>query len=128
LVEHPEVEVVLGGKSRESRTARVATPTERDRPWPIITAEYRNSAGYQKKTAREILVVSLGVVAGGGEVRGVGVASGRDAGLVLPKHPTRLVGQHLTEGLQGGDTRDVSSFTKRHHILRQNAVVRADHS
>ena len=26
LVEHPEVEVVLGGKLRETRTARVATP------------------------------------------------------------------------------------------------------
>jgi len=38
LVEHPEVEVVLGGKARATRTAQVATPAERDRLWPMITA------------------------------------------------------------------------------------------
>jgi len=65
LVEHPEVEVVLSGKPRETRTARVATPAERDRLWPMITAKYSNCAGYQKKTEREILVVFVEVVAGG---------------------------------------------------------------
>ena len=30
LVEHPEVEVVVGGRPRETRTARVAIPAERD--------------------------------------------------------------------------------------------------
>ena len=45
LVEHPEVEFVLGGKPRETRTTRVATPAERVRLWPIITAEYSKCAG-----------------------------------------------------------------------------------
>jgi len=31
LVEHPEVEVVLGGRPRETRIARVAIPAERER-------------------------------------------------------------------------------------------------
>jgi len=69
LVEDPEVEVVVGGETRETRTARVATPAERDRLWQIITAKYSNHAGCQKKTEREILVVFLEVVGGGWGLR-----------------------------------------------------------
>ena len=65
MVGHPQVEVVLGGKSRETRTARVASPAERERLWPMITAKCSNYAGSRKKTEREILVVLLEV--GGGE-------------------------------------------------------------
>jgi len=64
FVEHPEGEVVLGGEPRETPTTCVATPAERDRPWPIITAEYSKCAGQQKKTEREIPLVFLEVGAG----------------------------------------------------------------
>ena len=59
LLEHPEVEVVIAGKPRESRIARVATADERQRLWPIVTAKFDNYAGYQKKTEREIPLVFL---------------------------------------------------------------------
>ena len=58
---------MLGGKARATRTARVATPAERERLWPIVTAKYRSSAGDQKKTEQEILPVFL-EVGGGSEV------------------------------------------------------------
>jgi len=68
FVEHPELEIVLGGKPRETCTTRVATPAERERLWlwlwPIITAMYSEYAGYQKNTEREIPLVFLEVGAG----------------------------------------------------------------
>ncbi|MBC7591253.1 MAG: nitroreductase family deazaflavin-dependent oxidoreductase, partial [Salinibacterium sp.] len=63
LIEHPEVEVVIGGKSPESRLARMASVEERKRLWPIITARFNNYAGYQKKTDREIPLVFLEPIA-----------------------------------------------------------------
>jgi deazaflavin-dependent oxidoreductase (nitroreductase family) len=53
------VEVSLGGKARQQWTARVASPEERARMWPILTAAHKNYAGYQKKTDREIPLVLL---------------------------------------------------------------------
>ena len=63
LVEHPRVEVVIGGRSPESRLARMASVEERERLWPIITAKFATYAGYQKKTDREIPLVFLEPIA-----------------------------------------------------------------
>jgi hypothetical protein len=43
--------------------ASVATPHERARMWPQIAGRYRNYAGYQKRTQREIPLVLLRPVA-----------------------------------------------------------------
>ena len=63
LIEHPEVEVVISGRSPESRRARMASVEERERLWPIITARFDRYAGYQKKTDREIPLVFLEPIA-----------------------------------------------------------------
>ena len=39
--------------------ARVATPEERERLWPKVTADHQNYAGYQTKTERQIPLVLL---------------------------------------------------------------------
>jgi hypothetical protein len=39
--------------------ARTASPEERERLWPGITATYSGSDRYQKKTARQIPVLIL---------------------------------------------------------------------
>ncbi len=59
LLDHPEVEVSLKGAPKRSMLARVATAEERDRMWPLVTAKYRNYAGYQARTSREIPLVLL---------------------------------------------------------------------
>ncbi|MFD9962742.1 nitroreductase family deazaflavin-dependent oxidoreductase [Amycolatopsis sp. NPDC058986] len=59
LRDNPDVEVALQGESRQPMRARVATPEERQRLWPKITADYRNYANYQTKTDREIPLVLL---------------------------------------------------------------------
>lgn len=59
LVANPEVQVVWKGRPRAPMTARVAASDERARMWPLITAAYRNYAGYQEKTDREIPLVLL---------------------------------------------------------------------
>jgi deazaflavin-dependent oxidoreductase (nitroreductase family) len=59
LRDHPAVEVSLKGAPKQPMTARVATPEERARLWPEITRKYRNYAGYQEKTDREIPLVLL---------------------------------------------------------------------
>jgi deazaflavin-dependent oxidoreductase (nitroreductase family) len=56
---NPKVEVSVKGGPKEPRTARIATAEERARMWPQIAGKYRNYAGYQKKTAREIPLVVL---------------------------------------------------------------------
>jgi deazaflavin-dependent oxidoreductase (nitroreductase family) len=58
LRDNPEVEVSMRGK-KQPMHARVADAEERDRLWPIITADHKNYAGYQTKTDREIPVVLL---------------------------------------------------------------------
>lgn len=59
LCEHPEVEVGYRGAPKSAWTARVATPDERAEWWPKVTAKYKNYAGYQHKTEREIPLVVL---------------------------------------------------------------------
>ena len=59
LRDNPAVEVKLVGKPKQKMTARIATADERAELWPKITAKYRNYAGYQKKTDREIPLVLL---------------------------------------------------------------------
>ncbi len=39
--------------------ARVLTSAERAEAWPTITSRYRNYAGYQERTTREIPLVLL---------------------------------------------------------------------
>jgi deazaflavin-dependent oxidoreductase (nitroreductase family) len=55
----PAVEVSLQGGPKRPMHARVATPDERARMWPQIAGRYKNYAGYQTKTAREIALVLL---------------------------------------------------------------------
>jgi deazaflavin-dependent oxidoreductase (nitroreductase family) len=59
LRDNPEVEVSMNGESKRQMRARPATPEERARMWPKIAAEYKNYAGYQTKTDREIPLVLL---------------------------------------------------------------------
>lgn len=59
LVENPTVEVSWKGEPAHTMTARVADPEERARMWPDVTDKYRNYAGYQDKTDREIPLVIL---------------------------------------------------------------------
>jgi deazaflavin-dependent oxidoreductase (nitroreductase family) len=59
LEANPEVQIAVGGKTKQRRRARIATAAERADLWPQITAQYRNYAGYQSKTTREIPLVLL---------------------------------------------------------------------
>lgn len=63
LRDNPEVEVAMQGDERRPMRARVATPEERERLWPRVTADHKNYAGYQTKTDREIPLVLLEPVA-----------------------------------------------------------------
>ncbi len=49
----------MGGKPAQRMRAEIADPEDRERLWPMITADHRNYAGYQDKTKREIPVVLL---------------------------------------------------------------------
>ena len=59
LRDHPEVEVRFKGGPKHPMIATVADPAERARLWPMVTARYKNYAGYQAKTDREIPLVLL---------------------------------------------------------------------
>lgn len=59
LCADPAVTVAIGGAPAEQRHARVATPDERADLWPRIATKYRNYAGYQARTTREIPLVLL---------------------------------------------------------------------
>ena len=59
LRDNPEVQVSLQGRPTVSMRARVATPVERERLWPLVIAKYRGYAAYQSKTSREIPLVLL---------------------------------------------------------------------
>ena len=63
LRDNPDVEVSLKGKAKRPMLARVASPQERARLWPLVTADHKNYAGYQSKTEREIPLVLLDPVA-----------------------------------------------------------------
>lgn len=56
LVVNPDVEITIDGVTRAMR-ARTATPDERAELWGHITSRFRNYAGYQAGTDREIPVV-----------------------------------------------------------------------
>jgi deazaflavin-dependent oxidoreductase (nitroreductase family) len=56
---NPDVEVSIKGGPTEHWKATVASPEERARMWPLIAGRYRNYAGYQKRTEREIPLVLL---------------------------------------------------------------------
>ncbi len=58
LRDKPDVTVTMKGVTRPM-TSRVATAEERERMWPLVTAKYKNYAGYQTKTDREIPLVLL---------------------------------------------------------------------
>ena len=59
LRDNPQVEVTTKGRAKRPMRARVATPEERARLWPQVTADHKNYAGYQAKTQREIPLVLL---------------------------------------------------------------------
>jgi deazaflavin-dependent oxidoreductase (nitroreductase family) len=67
LRDHPEVDVRLRGGPRQTMRARVAGAEERARLWPKVTERYKNYAGYQKKTEREIPLVLLEPASAPGE-------------------------------------------------------------
>lgn len=59
LCDNPEVEVSLQGKPKQPMRAEVATAEQRARLWPLLTADHKMYADYQKKTTREIPLVLL---------------------------------------------------------------------
>jgi deazaflavin-dependent oxidoreductase (nitroreductase family) len=59
LRDNPEVTAKVGQAQPRKMKAEIADPAERDRIWPLITSKYRNYAGYQKKTSRQIPLVLL---------------------------------------------------------------------
>lgn len=56
LVAEPDVEITIDGETRPY-VARTATGDERAALWARITEDYKNYAGYQSNTDREIPVV-----------------------------------------------------------------------
>jgi deazaflavin-dependent oxidoreductase (nitroreductase family) len=59
LSDRPDVEVRRKGQPKLRMRARIATPEERARLWPQVTATHKGYAGYQEKTDREIPLVLL---------------------------------------------------------------------
>ncbi len=59
LRDNPAVKVRVVGQPVQDMRARIATAAERKRMWPQITARYKNYAGYQKRTDRQIPLVML---------------------------------------------------------------------
>ncbi len=59
LRDNPAVEVSFKGNKMQTMKARVATPAERQRLWPKVTAGYKGYSVYQSKTDREIPLVFL---------------------------------------------------------------------
>ncbi|MEE8550576.1 MAG: nitroreductase/quinone reductase family protein [Gemmatimonadota bacterium] len=59
LRENPQVVVTMKGGLTSKMIARITTPEERKRLWAIVIGKYPNYASYQKKTKREIPLVTL---------------------------------------------------------------------
>jgi deazaflavin-dependent oxidoreductase (nitroreductase family) len=55
---NPDTTIQVGSARRTVR-ARVATPEERERLWPLVVETYRGYSGYQARTEREIPLVIL---------------------------------------------------------------------
>jgi F420H(2)-dependent quinone reductase len=58
LMHNPDAVVVIKRETKRVR-GRKASPEERSRLWPLVTAMFPNYAEYAKKTKREIPVVIL---------------------------------------------------------------------
>jgi len=58
LMANPETTVQVGSRRRDVR-ARVATPEERARLWPMVVDAYSSYEDYQRRTEREIPLVIL---------------------------------------------------------------------
>lgn len=56
---NPDVQMRLKGGPSQPMRARIATPVERERLWPLVIADHQNYAGYQTKTSRVIPLVFL---------------------------------------------------------------------
>ncbi|MDQ4118901.1 MAG: nitroreductase family deazaflavin-dependent oxidoreductase [Actinomycetota bacterium] len=59
LRDRPDVEVAVKDGPRRPMRARIADRETRARLWPQIAGRYRNYAGYQRRTEREIPLVLL---------------------------------------------------------------------
>ncbi len=59
LRDNPGVVVTMQDSADRKMNARVASREERERLWPTITSDFKNYAGYQGKTDREIPLVML---------------------------------------------------------------------
>ena len=59
LQENPDVKVSLQGQPSRPMKASVASPAERERMWPLVTADHKNYAGYQARTTRVIPLVLI---------------------------------------------------------------------
>jgi len=59
LQANPNVKVKWKGGPTQAMHARIATPDERADLWPKVTTKYKNYAGYQEKTDREIPLALL---------------------------------------------------------------------
>jgi len=59
LRDNPQVVVTMKNSHECQMVAKVASPEDRDRLWPIVTGKHSNYAGYQEKTDREIPLVLL---------------------------------------------------------------------
>lgn len=58
LVVHPAVEIQIG-RERYPAEAHAATPEERARLWPRLTATRKNYVRYQQRTTREISIIFI---------------------------------------------------------------------
>ncbi len=59
LRDQPDVQVSWKGATAKQMRARIADADERVRLWPMIVADHKNYAGYQRKTDREIPLVLI---------------------------------------------------------------------
>ncbi len=59
LQTNPDVQVKWKGGPTTAMHAHIANAAERSEMWPKVTAKYKNYAGYQEKTDREIPLVLL---------------------------------------------------------------------
>ena len=66
LCDEPEVEVRLQGALAKPYVARVLSSNERKPLWEIVSSNYRNYGGYQRKTDREIPLIYLDPAKGRG--------------------------------------------------------------
>ncbi|HEX8080006.1 MAG TPA: nitroreductase/quinone reductase family protein [Jatrophihabitans sp.] len=57
LRDNPAVEVQVVGRPKQQMRARIATPEERVRLWPIAVKQFKSYGDYQKRTNREIPLV-----------------------------------------------------------------------